>query len=77
MMWTVSLIICALFFGGVMERAGMLSAIANKIPVSYTHLPFVIDIMKKYEELNLPDYEFLPDNSVFVNCIPVSYTHLL
>lgn len=31
MMWTVSLIICALFFGGVMERAGMLSAIANKI----------------------------------------------
>lgn len=31
--------------------------------------PFVIDIMKKYEELNLPDYEFLPDNSVFVNCI--------
>ena len=31
--------------------------------------PFVIGIMKKYEELNLPDYEFLPDNSVFVNCI--------
>ena len=31
--------------------------------------PFIIDIMKKYEELNLPDYEFLPDNSVFVNCI--------
>ena len=31
--------------------------------------PFVIDIMKKYEELNLPDYEFLPDNSVFVSCI--------
>ncbi|WP_163469690.1 Na+/H+ antiporter NhaC [Fusobacterium sp. IOR10] len=31
MMWTVSLIICALFFGGVMERTGMLSAIANKI----------------------------------------------
>ena len=36
-------------------------------PDSYQ--PFVIDIMKKYEELNLPDYEFLPDNSVFVNCI--------
>lgn len=31
--------------------------------------PFIIDILKKYEELNLPDYEFLPDNSVFVNCI--------
>ena len=31
MMWTVSLIICALFFGGVMERAGMLNAVANKI----------------------------------------------
>ena len=31
MMWTVSLIICALFFGGVMEKAGMLNAVANKI----------------------------------------------
>ena len=31
MMWTVALIICALFFGGVMERTGMLNAIANKI----------------------------------------------
>ena len=31
--------------------------------------PFILDIMKKYEELNLPDYEFLPDNHIFVNCI--------
>lgn len=31
MMYTVSLIFCALAFGGVMERAGMLAAIANGI----------------------------------------------
>lgn len=31
MMWTVSLIICALFFGGVMEKTGMLAAIGRKI----------------------------------------------
>lgn len=31
MMWTVTLIICALFLGGAMERAKMLSAVANKV----------------------------------------------
>ena len=31
MMWTVTLIISALFFGGAMERAKMLSAVANKV----------------------------------------------
>ena len=31
MLWTISLIICALFFGGVMERTGMLGAIAGVI----------------------------------------------
>ncbi|GLI55516.1 Na+/H+ antiporter NhaC [Propionigenium maris DSM 9537] len=31
MMWTISLIICALFFGGVMERTGMLGAVAAVI----------------------------------------------
>jgi len=31
MLWTISLIICALFFGGVMERTGMLSTLANVI----------------------------------------------
>lgn len=31
MMWTVSLILCAMAFGGVMEKSGMLQAIAEKI----------------------------------------------
>ena len=31
MMWTVTLIICALFLGGAMERAKMLSTVANKV----------------------------------------------
>ncbi len=31
MMWTVSLILCAMTFGGVMEKTGMLEAIAEKI----------------------------------------------
>lgn len=31
MMWTISLIICALFFGGVMEKTGMLGAVAAVI----------------------------------------------
>lgn len=31
MMWTVSLILCAMSFGGVMEKSGMLEAIASSI----------------------------------------------
>lgn len=31
MMWTLSLILCAMSFGGVMEKAGMLEAIARSI----------------------------------------------
>jgi NhaC family Na+:H+ antiporter len=31
MMWTVSLILLAMTFGGIMEKSGMLAAIANKI----------------------------------------------
>lgn len=31
MMWTVSLIICALSFGGILEITGMMSVIANKL----------------------------------------------
>lgn len=31
MMWTVALIICALFLGGVMEKTGMLNVLAMKI----------------------------------------------
>lgn len=31
MMWTVSLILCALTFGGIMERTGMLRTLANSI----------------------------------------------
>jgi len=31
MMWTVSLIICALSFGGILECTGMMSVIANKL----------------------------------------------
>ncbi|RKD31569.1 Na+/H+ antiporter NhaC [Thermohalobacter berrensis] len=31
MMWTISLILCAMCFGGVMEKSGMLNAIAEKI----------------------------------------------
>lgn len=31
MMWTISLILCAMIFGGVMEKTGMLRAIANGI----------------------------------------------
>jgi len=31
MMWTVSLILCAMAFGGIMEKSGMLRAIAGKI----------------------------------------------
>lgn len=31
MMWTVSLILCAMSFGGIMEKTGMLEAIARKI----------------------------------------------
>ncbi len=31
MMWTISLIMCALTFGGVLEVTGMMSAIANKM----------------------------------------------
>lgn len=31
MMWTVSLILCAMFFGGIMEKTGMLAALANTI----------------------------------------------
>ncbi len=31
MMWTISLIMCALTFGGVLEKTGMMSAIANKL----------------------------------------------
>ncbi len=31
MMWTVSLILCAMTFGGVMEKTGMLEALANQI----------------------------------------------
>jgi len=31
MMWTVSLILCAMTFGGVMERTGMLQAIADQM----------------------------------------------
>lgn len=31
MMWTVSLILCAMCFGGIMEKSGMLQAIANGI----------------------------------------------
>lgn len=31
MMWTVSLILCAMVFGGIMEKSGMLQAIAEQI----------------------------------------------
>lgn len=31
MMWTISLIMCALTFGGVLEKTGMMHAIANKL----------------------------------------------
>lgn len=31
MMWTISLIICAMLFGGAMEKTGMLGALANQI----------------------------------------------
>jgi NhaC family Na+:H+ antiporter len=31
MMWTVSLIICALVFGGVLEKTGMLEAVGKKV----------------------------------------------
>ncbi len=31
MMWTISLILCAMCFGGVMEKSGMLNAVAAKI----------------------------------------------
>jgi len=31
MMWTISLIMCALTFGGVLERTGMMAVIANKL----------------------------------------------
>lgn len=31
MMWTISLIMCALTFGGVLEKTGMMAAIANKL----------------------------------------------
>lgn len=31
MMWTISLIMCALTFGGVLESTGMMAAIANKL----------------------------------------------
>lgn len=31
MMWTVSLILCAMIFGGIMEKTGMLASIANGI----------------------------------------------
>ncbi len=31
MMWTVSLILCAMIFGGIMEKTGMLAAIAGGI----------------------------------------------
>ncbi|SHK39948.1 Na+/H+ antiporter NhaC [Paramaledivibacter caminithermalis] len=31
MMWTVSLILCAMAFGGIMEKSGMLNAIAEQI----------------------------------------------
>ena len=31
MMWTISLILCAMIFGGVMEKTGMLEALANVI----------------------------------------------
>lgn len=33
MMWTISLILCAMTFGGVMEKTGMLQALANSILV--------------------------------------------
>ncbi|WP_432667551.1 Na+/H+ antiporter NhaC [Wukongibacter baidiensis] len=35
MLWTVSLILCAMMYGGIMEKSGMLHAIAKKI-LSYT-----------------------------------------
>ncbi len=31
MMWTISLIMCALTFGGVLEKTGMMAVIANKL----------------------------------------------
>jgi NhaC family Na+:H+ antiporter len=31
MMWTISLIMCALTFGGVLEKTGMMAAIANRL----------------------------------------------
>ncbi|MBM7562630.1 Na+/H+ antiporter NhaC [Fusibacter tunisiensis] len=31
MMWTISLILCAMIFGGVMEKTGMLQALASEI----------------------------------------------
>lgn len=31
MMWTISLIICAMLFGGAMEKTGMLGALANQV----------------------------------------------
>jgi NhaC family Na+:H+ antiporter len=31
MMWTISLILCAMIFGGVMERSGMLHVLAENI----------------------------------------------
>ncbi|WMJ77247.1 MULTISPECIES: Na+/H+ antiporter NhaC [unclassified Sedimentibacter] len=31
MMWTISLIMCALTFGGILEKSGMMAAIANKL----------------------------------------------
>jgi len=34
MMWTVSLIICALVFGGVLEKTGMLAAVGKKVFVA-------------------------------------------
>lgn len=33
MMWTISLIMCALTFGGVLEKTGMMAAIANRLLV--------------------------------------------
>ena len=43
--------------------------IINKYIMPENCPPFIQDIMKKYAELGLPSYEFLPENSVFVNCI--------
>ncbi|MFA9423580.1 MAG: Na+/H+ antiporter NhaC [Sedimentibacter sp.] len=37
MMWTISLIMCALTFGGVLEKSGMMAVIANRLLVFAKH----------------------------------------